>query len=98
MSKRKRIAWLLVAGFLLLYVASYLVLSRRGFADAEQSNMCGFYFFPPEDTDAWRLRNFACVYVYYPLIEVDQLMGTGRAPGKAPLFRLSRPVDAEDGR
>jgi hypothetical protein len=98
MSKRKRIAWLLVAGYLLLYVGSYLVLSRRGFEYADRSHICGFYFFPPEDTDSWRWRNYACVYLYYPLIEVDQLLGTGRTAAKAPLFRLSRPVDAEDGR
>jgi hypothetical protein len=98
MSKRKQIAWLLIAAFSLFYVGSYLVLSRRGFADADRTNTLGFYFFPPEDADARQHRNYACVYVYYPLIVVDQIAGTGRAPGKPPLFGLSRPVDDPDGR
>jgi hypothetical protein len=96
--RRKWTCRLLVALFLLLYVDSYRVFSRRGFADADRTNTQGFYFFPPEDTHAWQYRNYACVYVYYPLIEVDQLAGTGRAPGKPPLFHLSRPVDDPNGR
>jgi hypothetical protein len=97
MSEFKRITRLLVAILLLVYVGSYLVLSRRGFTEADQYHMDGFYFLTPEDTGEWRFWNYACVYVYYPLIEADQLVGTGRAPGKEPLFRLNRTLDPAAG-
>ncbi|NQT93173.1 MAG: hypothetical protein HQ559_10465 [Lentisphaerae bacterium] len=49
MTKRRKkwIVWTLVV--LLVYVGSYVVLSRRGFRDADECGMDGgFYFLHPE--------------------------------------------------
>jgi hypothetical protein len=50
--------------------------------------MKGFYYFFPEDSDAWRLKNYGCVYLFWPLNVVDQWLGLGRYPASEPL-RLS---------
>jgi hypothetical protein len=87
---RKR--WLLCAVVVLvfiIYVGSYLWLSRRGYAEADRYRMQGFYYFAPEDTDAWRNKNFGCVVLYWPLNAVDRLFGFGRYPAAEPLFHLS---------
>jgi hypothetical protein len=79
----------LLAVFLVAYVSSYAVLSRRGFAQSDLWEIGGFYFLPPEDTDEWRFWNFALVRVYYPLIVIDNWIGTGRPIASEPLWRLS---------
>jgi hypothetical protein len=78
--------WLL----LVLYVGSYVALSRRGYAEADRFGMTGFYYFTPEDTDSWRRRNYACVYLFWPLNAIDRWLGTGRWPASEPLWNLSR--------
>lgn len=75
---------------LVVYVGSYYVLSRRGFAQSRQWNMRGFYFFTPENSKEWRRRNYFCVTVYRPLIELDCLLGTGMPAGCEPLWGLSK--------
>jgi hypothetical protein len=88
---RKRRRVLIIGGFLLvLYVGPYVGLSRRGYAEARQNHMVGFYYFIPEDSDFWRLRNYFCVLVFYPLNIVDRCLGTGEPPAKEPLSGLSR--------
>jgi hypothetical protein len=73
------------------YVGSYLVLSRRGFAQTEEiMGAKGFYFFPPRDSTTWRVCNYGCVVLYYPCIAVDNWLGTGRHVAREPLWRLSR--------
>jgi hypothetical protein len=73
-----------------VYVGSYLVLSRRGFAEARQYHAKGFYFFTPRPTAGWRNSNYACVCVYYPLILVDNCLGTGDWPAAEPLWGLEK--------
>jgi hypothetical protein len=73
-----------------LYVNSYLVLSRRGFAEAHRWHMKGFYFFTPRNSDVWRYSNYGCVYLYYPLIMEDNILGTGMSPACEPLWGLSK--------
>ena len=34
-----------------IYVASYVMLSRRGYAEMEQNNFAGFYYIAAADTD-----------------------------------------------
>ena len=69
------------------YVGPYLVLSRRGFRDADKYGMVGFYFFLPEPTDARRIKNYGLVYLYYPLIFIDyEILGTGRAVASEPFW------------
>jgi hypothetical protein len=88
-----RIVSLVLVCLLAVYVGSYVVLSRRGMAMSEAAGFAGFYFFPPEDTDAWRRMNYGCVYVYYPLIMIDNWIGTGKGIGCEPMWRLSHTND-----
>jgi hypothetical protein len=79
-----------MVGVLLLgvYVGSYLVLSRQGYAQAEEYNLAGFYYFAPEDSASWRWRNYSCVFLFWPLNLVDRWLGTGRYPASEPLWGL----------
>jgi hypothetical protein len=84
--------WVIVAVLLTLfsvYVSSYVVLSRRGFAQADEWHADGFYFFTPQDSTAWRFANYSLVVIYYPLIFIDNALGTGRPIAHEPLWRLS---------
>ena len=91
MQRRRR--WLLLCAILLVYVSSYYVLSRRGFARVDNVGLArsgGFYFFQPKDTASWRLANYGCVCLYYPLIKIDLMLGTGHVPASEPLWGLSK--------
>jgi len=89
---RKKWKCVLLIGLtlLVLYVGSYVALSRRGYAEADQYNMRGFYYFFPEDSDAWRLKNYGCMYLFLPINAVDRWLGLGRYPGAEPLWGLSK--------
>jgi len=80
----------LVVVLLTVYLASYLVLSRRGYREADAWNMNSFYYFTPEDTDIWRHTNFGCVLLFSPLNLIDRALGIGRPPASEPLWRLSK--------
>jgi len=88
LKRRRLFIHALTAMMLAVYVGSYLVMSRRGFAYADRHNTEGVYFFPPENTDASRRKNYACVYVFYPLTSFDNLIGTGRPAASEPLWDL----------
>jgi hypothetical protein len=90
MPKRMRCLLVLFALLFVLYVGSYYVLSRRGYAEADRYNMKGFYYVTPENTDSWRLRNYTCVDLFLPLNAVDRWLGFGRCPACEPLWGLSR--------
>jgi hypothetical protein len=81
---------IIVVALMLLYVGSYLALSRQGFAQADQWYAKGFCFFTPRDSGLWRVSNYGCIAIYYPLIVVDNYLGTGRWPAKDPLMGLSK--------
>jgi hypothetical protein len=85
---RRRAAVVIVV-FLLAYVSSYAFLSRRGMAQTRAAGMNGFYFFRPEDSTAWVIRNYGCVYFFYPLIVVEEWFGTVDGIGCEPTWRLS---------
>ena len=87
--KRKWPLWVFGA-LLLLYVGSYAALSRRGYAEADQYNMKGFYYFSPENSDAWRWKNYGCVSLFRPINAVDRWLGFGRPPACEPLWGLSK--------
>ncbi len=72
----------------LAYVSSYLILSRRGFAQADEWNAPGFYFVTPRNETTWRI-NWCLSVLYYPLIAIDSALGTGRPLGSEPIYRLS---------
>ena len=84
----RRLTMIVVIVLLVVYVGSYLVLSRRGFAQADAWNAQGFYFLPPEDTDEWRFYNTTLVWIYYPLVVVDNWIGTGRPVAHGPIWSL----------
>jgi hypothetical protein len=86
----RRHAAVVAAVLLVLYVGSYLGLSRPAFAEARRTNTKGFYFFPPQNTARWRYLNYACVSIYYPLIVLDNGLGCGRWPASEPLWGLSK--------
>lgn len=84
--RRKVIVVGLVLG--MIYVSSYLVLSRRGFLQADQWNSKGFYFITPTSHAAWQV-NWCLVIIYYPVIVIDNMLGTGRPVGSEPIYHLS---------
>lgn len=89
MRKRKKLVAavaLLLAG----YVASYLWLSRRGYAEADHYDMPGFYYFSPQNGDGWRYKNYGCALLFSPLNAVDRALGIGRYPASEPLWGLSK--------
>jgi hypothetical protein len=83
----------LASVLLVLYVTAYLGLSRRGYAESRAWNTRGFYYFTPEDSDSWRLRNYGCAYLFAPLNTVDRCLGTGMTPACEPMWGLSSPLD-----
>ena len=87
MSRR---ALVLLALLVAVYVASYMWLSRRGYAQADQWNCRGFYYFTPEPTDVWRVKHFGCARFFFPINALDRALGTGRSPACEPLWGLSR--------
>jgi len=73
----------------LLYVSSYLVLSRRAFAAADQYGFEGFYFLTPQNTATWLSANGTLNCIYYPLIKFDNMVGTGRPIANEPMWGLN---------
>ena len=59
----------------LAYVSSYLILFRRGFAQADEWNARVFYFVTPRNETTWRM-NWCLSVLYYPLIAIDSALGT----------------------
>ena len=78
----------LVVFLLVLYVGSYLILSRNGFRRADEREWIGFYFVEPDDERSDVVHLYLTRF-YYPLILIDNLLGTGRRPACAPLRRFS---------
>jgi hypothetical protein len=95
MTKFTRVLLIVVVSLLVIcYVGSYLWISRRGYADAEQFGFAGFYYTLPEPNDRWRRGHSVLVIFYHPLNAIDQWCGTGRAIGGEPMWGLpaSRPI------
>ena len=87
----KRIKLLLgIAGLAVaLYAGSYLGLSRRGYAEADEYRLKGFYYLCPKDSDTWRYSHYSCVILYWPANFFDRCIGLGRYPASEPLWGLS---------
>lgn len=95
MGNERKHAFLLLTGLLLvvcigLYITPYLILSREGYAESDQYNMKGFYYFTPQNSNSWRWRNQACICLFYPLNKVDCWLGVGKEPAYEPLWGLAR--------
>ena len=80
--------WIVVILLVAAYVGSYVWLSRRGYAEADQYEMDGFYYFSAENCDAWRYENYGCMFLYCPLNFLDRSVGLGRYPAAEPLWGL----------
>src|SRR4051794_31082855 len=76
-----------VALLLSAYLVSYLILSRHGYAEARTLEVRGFYFVIPT-TPSGKRANALCNLIYYPLIRLEMLLGTGRAPASDPFDQL----------
>ncbi|WP_425614859.1 hypothetical protein NA78x_004738 [Anatilimnocola sp. NA78] len=73
-----------VASMLIVYLGVYVVMSRRGYQQSRAVGLKGFFFVLPHDERALQL-NRACQLVFYPLVQVEMLLGTGEHPGGEPL-------------
>ena len=78
-----------LALLLILWISSYVALSRRGYAEADRSNSEGFHYFTPDHTDAWGRTEAICTYVFWPLNFIDRCIGLGREHSAEPLWDLS---------
>jgi hypothetical protein len=65
-------------------------MPRRGITEADQYGMAGFYYFSPENTTAWRIKNYGFVVMFWPLNAIDRALGFGRCPGAEPLWGVSK--------
>lgn len=91
MRNRKNTLIVVFALFFMAYLASYVVLSRRGYSEADQFRMKGFYYVFPENTDTWYYKNYGCRILFWPVNLVDRSIGLGRYPASsAPLFELGK--------
>ena len=88
---RDSMFWLLavICVVVATYISSYLVLSRRGFAQANRMRVEGFYFLTPRDTNTWRQWNYGLARFYAPLIALDNGIGTGRQVASEPLWEIA---------
>jgi len=90
MSKRRHWLFLVLGLLFAVCVGSYFCLSRRGYAEADQNHMEGFYYFFPENSDGWRFKNYSCVCLFWPLNTVDRCLGLGRCPAYEPIWGLQK--------
>lgn len=86
--------WLLVCTLLIgsTYFNTYVLLSRRGHAEARKFGMVGFHFLPATSTPEWESAEQACHFIYYPLIVADNGLGTGMPWGGTCLLCISAPA------
>ena len=87
---RNRTKIMIVAALLIAaYLASYVWISRSGYAEADEFRFKGFYYFSPVNSDAWRCKNYGCTVLYWPLNVMDRSFGLGRHPASEPMWGLS---------
>ncbi len=82
---RRVMVFLVVCG---LYVGTYVVLSRNGYREADKYNVRGFFFVIPS-SPVMKFANDSCKIIFYPLIKLEQMLGTGRTPAWDPIEKLS---------
>lgn len=74
---------------LVVYLAAYVSLSRRGRTQAIQYNSDGFYYFTPENSDAWRFRERTCTILFWPLSQLDSWLNPEMGHNPEPMMDLS---------
>lgn len=78
---------IVVAVLLIVYLATYFVMSRRGYRESSEFGMKGFYFVLPHDERALQL-NRVCLFLFYPLVKTEMWLGTGLPPSSEPMQGL----------
>lgn len=81
-------ATMIVVAFpVIVYLATYFVMSRRGYRESREFGLKGFYFVLPHHERALQL-NRVCLFLFYPLVKTEMWLGTGMAPASEPLQGL----------
>lgn len=93
---RRTVALILLSMVLATYLGSYFILSRSGYAEAKRYDSDGFYYFTPQDSDAWRFWNETCIVIFWPLNAIDRALGLGKSPAYEPLWDLSLKTLGQD--
>lgn len=85
--------WLAVVavGALIAYCLMFVVLSNTC-SYSENSDMDGYYFASPTSDNGQSVHEFCCL-AFWPLIEIDARLISGRRPAAIPLYELSRRRD-----
>jgi len=89
MKKRWQTLFLMGSLLAVFYISSYVVLSRQAYTEADRYGFEGFYYFLPENTAVWRIKNQGCMVSFYPLNLIDQWVRLGRTPPCEPMWGLS---------
>lgn len=72
---------------IILYILSYVVISRLGMQRFEKIGMESnqYYFTKHEYNDSWKITHYTLGLFYYPIISLDYILGTGH-------FKLEEPA------
>lgn len=83
-----RRVWFVTSILLVIYVAAYFALSRRGYVEARRQHLDGFFYVSPFTKRVWYSLNRVCRVVFWPLNKLDCLTGNGMSPACDPLMGL----------
>ena len=73
---------------LLVYVSSYMILSRQGMQISEEWDIEGYWVRVPEDTDQWYICHFTYGLFYCVPIGMESTLGTASFNWNAPTMSL----------
>ncbi len=71
-----------------LYVGSFLVLSRISIREAQRYHSHGYYFIEPINTSRDHI-NFSLYAFYWPLVQIDYFFNGGIGPATPPLREIN---------
>lgn len=83
--KKFSIAIILVV---LIYIASYLVISRNGMKISEQGGFEGYYVTSPEPTDTWHFLHYSYFQFYCIPIWIEDKLGTAVFAWNPPTMQI----------
>lgn len=88
---------LLLVLALSIYVASYMVLSRKAFAYSKKIGIDGFWFVVPLTEETRRQNDFRNM-IFWPAVQIDHAIGTGMKRLCNPMIEMSGPdtTDSEE--
>ncbi len=71
-----------------LYVGSFLVLSRIGIREAQRYHSHGYYFIEPTNTSRDDIH-FSLYVFFWPLVQIDYFFNGGIGPATPPLREMN---------